>query len=50
MEQTVHKHVEEFKSAFEESGGQLEREEFTDKELEAMADEILEDLEKENKT
>ena len=50
MEQTVHKHVKEFKSAFEESGGQLEREEFTDKELEAMADEILEDLEKENKT
>lgn len=48
MEQTVNKHVKEFKSALEESGVLPEREEYSDEELEMMADEILAGLEEED--
>ena len=49
MEQEVNKEVKEFKSAFDESGAGVlsEREEYSDEELSAMADEIFADLEKE---
>jgi len=49
MEQSVHQHVKEFKSAFEASGAGVlsEREEYSDEQIDAMADEIIDDLEKE---
>jgi len=46
MEQIVHKHVKEFESAFEASGLISEREEYSDEEIDEMAEEILADLEK----
>jgi len=51
MEQTIDQNIEEFKSAFEESGAGVlsEREEYSDEEIGEMADEILADLEKESK-
>jgi len=50
MEQTVHKHVKEFESAFEASGAGVlsEREEYSDEQIDEMADEIFADLEKES--
>jgi len=47
VEQEVNKQTEELISALDQSGVLPEKEGYTDEELEAFADEILKDLEKE---